>query len=64
MTANGLVTDYHGCHEGVVQNPPCGDHGYATPIVPVSNSTENAEQLLEERPVSPYGENDVKVLYM
>ncbi|KAF8460785.1 hypothetical protein JB92DRAFT_2839179 [Gautieria morchelliformis] len=36
-----------------VHDPPRGDHGDASGAVPVSDSTESAEQLLEQRPVAP-----------
>ena len=64
ISGHGLFTDDYSGDERVVQNPSRGDHGYASSVVPLSNSFENLKQLLKERPISPGVEDDVKILHV
>ena len=58
-----ICTNEDGSDEIMIQDPSCGDIGYAD-IPLIANFSEDDEQLLEERPRPPRGYDDVEVFLL
>ena len=58
------LTNNNCANKVVVQDPSCSDVGDANSSMIITNPSEDDEQLLEETPCAPSGENNVQIFLL